>query len=323
MDRAVIIKSAGGPEVLKSEPVTVGEPGDGQVRLRHTAIGVNFHDCYVRSGLYSTLPLPGIPGLEAVGIVDAVAPDVVDFRAGDRVGYISLKYGGYASARLIDASALIRLPQELDDRTAAATLLRGLTAQALVHQVFPIRAGHVVLVHAAAGGVGRLLCQWARHLGAKVIGTVGNEEKALLARESGCAHTILYRTENFVERVRALTAGRGVDVVYDSVGKDTFAGSLQALAIRGHLVNFGQSSGRIEPFSISSLFEKSNSVTRPSVFHYFKGSDRDAMLQSLFSALADRVITADHHHEYALEDASKAHADLEARKTAGAVLLIP
>lgn len=323
MDRAIVIREVGGPEVLKSESVTVGAPGNGQVRLRHTAIGVNFHDCYVRSGLYSTLSLPGIPGLEAVGVVDAVGPDVVDFRPGDRVGYIAREYGGYASARLIAASVLIRLPQSLDDRTAAATLLRGLTAQALVRQVFPVRAGHSVLVHAAAGGVGRLICQWARHLGATVIGTVGNEEKASLARESGCEHTILYRTENVVDKVRVITKGRGVDVVYDSVGKDTFAGSLQSLAIRGHLVNFGQSSGPIEPFSISMLFEKSNSVSRPNVFHYFTGPDREAMAQTLFSALADRVLTADHRHEYAFEDAAKAHADMEARKTAGAVLLIP
>ena len=192
-----------------------------------------------------------------------------------------------------------------------------------MRQVFPIRVGNTVLVHAAAGGVGRLLCQWARHLGATVIGTVGNEEKALLAQSSGCEHTILYRTENFVEKVRTLTNGRGVDVVYDSVGKDTFHGSLQSLAIRGHLVNFGQSSGPIEPIRISMLFEKSNSISRPGVFHYFTGPDRDTMAQALFLALADRVITADRYHEYAFEDVAKAHADMEGRKTAGAVLLIP
>ena len=323
MDRAIVLRTTGGPAVLKSEPIAVGAPGSGQVRLIHTAIGVNFHDCYVRSGLYSTLPLPGTPGLEAVGRVDAVGPDVVDFHPGDRVGYITRQYGGYATARLIDASALIRLPDSLDDRTAAATLLRGLTAEALVCQVFPVRAGHTVLVHAAAGGVGRLLCQWASHLGATVIGTVGSEEKAALARASGCAHTILYRTENVVEKVREITNGRGVDVAYDSVGKDTFVGSLQSLAMRGHLVNFGQSSGPIEPFSITTLFEKSNSVLRPNVFHYFTEPNRDSMAKILFAALADRVITADHHHEYAFDNVSKAHADMEARKTAGAVLLIP
>ena len=323
MDRAVVIREAGGPEVLKSEPVNVGAPGSGEVRLRQTAIGVNFHDCYVRSGLYSTLAFPGIPGLEAVGVVDAIGSGVVGFRPGDRVGYITRAYGGYASARLIDSRVLIRLPDSLDDRTAAATLLRGLTAQMLVRQVFPVGAGHTVLVHAAAGGVGRLLCQWAHHLGATVIGTVGSEEKAGLARSSGCEHTILYRTENFVERIAAITNGRGVDVVYDSVGKDTFLGSLQSLAIRGHLANFGQSSGPIEPFRISMLFDKSNSISRPGVFHYFTGADRDSMAQALFSALADGVISADRHHEYAFEEAGKAHADMEARKTAGAVLLLP
>jgi NADPH2:quinone reductase len=322
MDRAVVIRGAGAPEVLKTESITVGSPGRGQVRLRHTAIGVNFHDCYVRSGSYKTLALPGIPGLEAVGVVDEVGPDV-DFSPGDRVGYITREYGGYASARLIDSSVLIRLPDGLDDRTAAATLLRGLTAQMLVRQVFPVRAGQTVLVHAAAGGVGRLLCQWAHHLGATVIGTVGSEEKAKIAHASGCDHTILYRTENFVDKVRTITNGRGVDVAYDSVGKDTFFGSLQSLALRGHLANFGQSSGPIEPFPITLLFEKSNSVSRPAVFHYFVGEARDSMAQALFSALADRVITADDYHEYALQDASTAHADMEARKTAGAVLLIP
>ncbi len=192
----------------------------------------------------------------------------------------------------------------------------------LAHQVFPVQAGHVVLVHAAAGGVGRLLCQWAKHLGATVIGTVGSEEKARIASANGCDHSILYRTENFVDKVLAITDRRGADVAYDSVGKDTFLGSLQCLAIRGHLANFGQSSGPIEPFRVSLLFEKSNSISRPGVFHYFTGSDRDAMSKTLFSALADGTITADRHHDYAFDDVAQAHRDMEARKTAGAVLLV-
>jgi NADPH:quinone reductase len=191
MDQAIVLREPGAPAVLKSEGVAVGAPGNGQVRLRQTAIGVNFHDCYVRSGLYKTLALPGIPGLEGVGVVDAVGPGAGDFAIGDRVGYITLGYGAYATARIIDSSLLVRLPASLDDRTAAATLLRGLTAQVLVQQVFPVRPGHTVLVHAAAGGVGRLLCQWAHHLGATVIGTVGSEDKARLARSNGCDHTIL------------------------------------------------------------------------------------------------------------------------------------
>jgi len=321
MDQAIVIRAAGGPDVLRCESVTVGAPGPGEVRLRQSFVGVNFHDCYVRSGAYTTLQLPGIPGLEAVGSVEAVGPDVHAFAIGDHVGYITRAYGSYASARIIDAAMLVRLPAWLDDRTAAATLLRGLTAQMLVCQVFPVRADHTVLVHAAAGGVGRLLCQWASHLGATVIGTVGSEEKARIAANSGCSHTILYRSEDFVERVRAITAGRGVDVVYDSVGKDTFLGSLQALAVRGHLANFGQSSGVIDPFRISLLFDKSNSISRPGVFHYFVGAERDAMARALFAALEHGVITAERPHEYAFVDAAQAHHDLEQRMTAGAVLL--
>jgi NADPH2:quinone reductase len=321
MDHAVVLREPGAPATLKVEPIEVGSPGPGQIKIRQTFAGVNFHDCYVRSGLYKTLSLPGIPGLEAVGVVEEVGKSVDAFRPGDRVGYLTQAYGGYASKRLIEADVPVRIPDRIDDRTVASTLVRGLTAQMLTHYVFPVRAGHTVLVHAASGGVGRLLCQWAKHLGATVIGTMGSEAKAQLARKSGCDHTILYRTENFVDRVRALTNGRGVDVVYDSVGKDTFLGSLDALAMRGHLVNFGQASGPIEPFLISRLFAKSNSITRPNVFHYYLGPDRSAMTERLFQALADGIITADQCEEYALADAAQAHADMEARKTTGAVLL--
>jgi NADPH2:quinone reductase len=237
--RAIILGTPGAPEVLKPEPITLAAPGEGQVLLRHTAIGVNFHDCYVRSGLYATLPLPGVPGLEGVGVVEAVGPGVSGLRPGERVVYMTREYGGYATARLISASQLFKVPDGLDDRTVASSFLRGLTAFALVRQVTAIRPGQTMLVHAAAGGMGRLVCQWASHLGATVIGTVGSEEKAVAARENGCTHTILYRTENFVDRVRDITGGRGVDVAYDSVGKDTFEGSIKALALRGHLVNFG------------------------------------------------------------------------------------
>jgi NADPH2:quinone reductase len=243
MSRAIVLREPGPPEVLKVESVEVGAPAAGQIRLRQTYVSVNFHDCYVRSGLYKTLPLPGIPGLEGVGVVEAVGPGVTAFREGDRVAYFTGAYGGYAEARLIDANLPVRIPDDLDDRTIAASWLRGLTAQMLAYSVFPIRAGQTVLIHAAAGGVGRLLSQLAHHLGATVIGTVGSPEKAELARQAGCDHTILYRQENFVDRVREITAGRGVDVAYDSVGKDTFLGSLDVLAKRGHLCNFGQSSG--------------------------------------------------------------------------------
>ena len=322
MARAIVMRAPGGPEVLKVENVDVGQPGPGQARLRQTAAGVNFHDIYVRTGLYKTLTLPGIPGLEAVGVVEAIGAGVDQVKVGDRVGCLTATYGGYAEARLVDAELLIKLPAAVDDHTAAATLLRGLTAQMLAHHVHKIGAGQTVLVHAASGGVGRLLCQWAHHAGATVIGTVGSEEKARSARDNGCDHVILYRTENFVERVQAITGGRGVDVAYDSVGKDTFMGSMTCLARLGHMVNFGQSSGPVDPVPMSLLFQKSNSVTRPNLFHYIADrSRRDEMAASLFRALADGVVTPGSTHAYRFEDVGRAQQDMEDRKTAGAVIL--
>ncbi len=324
MAKAIVMYAAGGPEVLRLEQVDVGEPGAGQVRVRQSAVGVNFHDIYVRTGLYRTLALPGVPGIEAVGTVEAMGVDVKHLKPGDRIGYVTSAYGAYTDTRLLDAQLAIPLPDWLDDRAAAATLVRGFTAQALLHQVYKVKAGDVILVHAASGGVGRLLCQWAHRLGATVIGTVGSEEKARLARENGCAHTILYRKENFAERVRDITGGRGVEVAYDSVGKDTFLGSLNSLARLGHLVNFGQASGPVEPISMSQLAQNSTTVTRPIVFHYLEDrARREAMTQSLFSALRDGVITAGAYHVYSLADAGKAQRDMEERKTTGAVLLIP
>jgi len=324
MARAIVMRAPGGPEVLKVERVEVGQPGPGQVRLRQTAVGVNFHDIYVRTGLYQTLPLPGVPGLEAVGVVEAVGPGVDQVRVGDRAGCLTRAYGAYADERLVDADLLIKLPDAVDDRTAAATLLRGLTAQMLVHQVHAMRPGLTILVHAASGGVGRLLCQWAHHMGASVIGTVGSEEKARSARENGCDHVILYRTEDFVERVQAITGGRGVDVAYDAVGKDTFMGSMTCLARLGHMVNFGQASGPVDPIPMSLLFQKSNSVTRPNMFHYLEDpSRREQMTASLFTALANGVITPGALHEYRFEDIGRAQQNMEDRKTAGAVILVP
>ncbi|HEX4893060.1 MAG TPA: quinone oxidoreductase, partial [Hyphomicrobiaceae bacterium] len=250
MAKAILLRETGGPEVLRLEDVDVRAPGAGEVRLRQTAVGVNFHDCYVRSGLYKTLKLPGIPGLEAAGTIEAVGPEVANFRAGDRVAYFTAAYGGYASERIIRAGELVRLPDAIDDRTAAAIMVKGLTAHMLVHLVYQIRPGNRILVHAAAGGVGTLLCQWASKLGAEVIGTVGSPEKGEIARRAGCRHVILYRSENFVERVKEITGGKGVDVAYDSVGRDTFLGSLNCLARLGHLVNFGQSSGPVAPFEV-------------------------------------------------------------------------
>ncbi|HAD64250.1 MAG TPA: quinone oxidoreductase, partial [Alcanivorax sp.] len=294
MATAMIMHEAGGPQVLRPETVTVGEPGPGQVRLKQTAIGVNFHDIYVRSGLYQTLTLPGIPGLEAAGVVEAVGEGVTAFAAGDRVAYTSGNYGAYADQRLIDAGRLVRLPDDIDDVLVAGMMVRGLTARILLTDVFPVREGSIILVQAAAGGVGQLLCQWARHLGATVIGTVGSQDKAERARRHGCHHVILYREQNVVDTVKQLTDGRGVDVAYDSVGKDTFYDSLACLAPRGHLVNFGQSSGPVEPLAMPRLAAGSFTVVRPMLGHYTADpADRDAAADAFFQALRDGILTPD------------------------------
>jgi NADPH:quinone reductase len=324
MATAMIMHEAGGPDVLRLEDITVGEPGPGQVRLKQTAIGVNFHDIYVRSGLYQTLTLPGIPGLEAAGVVEAVGEGVTAFAAGDRVAYTSGNYGAYADQRLIDAGRLVRLPDDIDDVLVAGMMVRGLTARILLTDVFPVREGSIILVQAAAGGVGQLLCQWARHLGATVIGTVGSQDKAERARRHGCHHVILYREQNVVDTVKQLTDGRGVDVAYDSVGKDTFYDSLACLAPRGHLVNFGQSSGPVEPLAMPRLAAGSFTVVRPMLGHYTADpADRDAAADAFFQALRDGILTPDDPVRYALQDVGQAHDDMEARRTHGAVVLMP
>jgi NADPH2:quinone reductase len=323
MAEAIVLRETGGPEVLRLERIDVGPPAAGEVRIRQTAIGVNFHDCYVRSGLYKTLRLPGIPGLEAAGVVEEAGPGVVSPKAGDRVAYFTAGYGGYASVRNIRASDLVRLPATIEDRTAAAVMVKGLTAHMLVDRVHKIVPGKRVLVHAAAGGVGLLLCQWANRLGAEVIGTVGSPEKAELAQKNGCRHTILYREEDFVARVKELTGGRGVDVAYDSVGRDTFQGSLDCLARLGHLVNFGQSSGPVEPFAVARLSGGSWSVTRPMLFHYtVDPAERDRMAEALFGALTDGTLHLETPRTFELAEAAIAHRALEARETTGAVVLL-
>jgi NADPH:quinone reductase len=322
MPEAIILREAGGPDALRMEQVEVRAPEPGEVRLRQRAIGVNFHDCYVRSGLYRTLKLPGIPGLEASGTVEEVGGGVEGFKPGDRVAYFTSAYGGYASERLIDARHLVKVPASISDQVAAAIMVKGLTAQVLVQQVHRIGPGMTVLVHAAAGGVGQLLCQWASHLGARVIGTAGSKEKAAIARRAGCEAVILYREEDLVARVRELTEGRGVDVAYDSVGKDTFYGSMDCLAELGHLVNFGQSSGPVEPMPIAMLSKGSYSVTRPMLFHYARGRARlDAMAAALFHAIAAGVLKVEQPLLLPLGEAAEAHRALEGRQTSGAVVL--
>ncbi|GEO19002.1 quinone oxidoreductase family protein [Microvirga aerophila] len=324
MADAIVLREHGGPTSLELESIETGRPGIGELRIRQTAIGVNFHDVYVRSGLYQTLALPGIPGIEAAGVVEEVGPGVSGFAVGDHIAYVTAGYGAYASERILPADLALRLPSAISDEVAATVLLRGLTADMLMRQVHRVQAGDEVLVHAAAGGVGRLLCQWISHLGATVIGTVGSAAKAELARKAGCRHTILYREENFVERVRELTGGHGVGVVYDSVGRDTFFGSLDCLAVRGHLVNFGQSSGSVAPFEVSRLAARSNSVTRPILFHYIALREaRERMAADLFDLLAQGVLSAEPGKAFPLAQAATAHAELESRLAPGPLLLIP
>lgn len=324
MTQAIVLRSPGDAGVLRLEPISVGTPGPGELRLRQTAIGVNFHDVYVRNGLYRTLPLPGIPGIEAVGVIEAVGPDAGEFRVGDRVGYVSAGYGAYAAERLLPATMAIPLPDWLDDRIAAAVLVRGLTVQVLTRMVHAVRAGDRVLVHAAAGGVGRMLCQALRALGAQVIGTAGSPEKAVIARAAGCDAVILYRQEDFVARVHDLTAGRGVAVAYDSVGRDTFLGSLECLAVRGHLVNFGQASGAVPPFEVARLAARSTSLSRPILFHYLTDrAERDALVGWLFDALRAGVLSIEGGTTFPLAQAGSAHAALESRQAAGPIILLP
>lgn len=314
----------GGPELLKTEAIEVGAPGPGQIALRHTAIGVNFHDVYVRSGQYRTLPLPGIPGIEAVGRVEAVGTGVQGLVAGDRVGYITGQYGCYASHRLLAAELAIPLPDSLGDVQAASLLLKGLTVEMLVNGVHRVRAGERVLVQAAAGGVGRLLVRWLVHLGAVVIGTAGSDEKAAIARAAGCAEVILYRREDVAQRVRDITGGRGVEVVYDGVGRDTFAGSLASLGRCAHLVNFGQASGPVAPLTMAELAVRSTTLSRPIVFHYAEKRDSlQAMSASVFAALAGGWLAPEPALELALTQAAQAHGLLESGKAMQPIVLKP
>jgi NADPH2:quinone reductase len=322
---AVVASRHGGPEVLIYQDVELAEPGPGEVRVRHTAIGVNFIDVYFRQGAY---PGPGFPlplGKEACGVVDAVGPGVTEVHAGDRVAYGFAPLGAYAGARLIGAEHLVHVPDGIDDRVVAAIMLKGMTAEYLLHRTCAVKKGDFVLVHAAAGGVGLLLCQWARHLGARVIGTVGTDEKAALAANNGCEHTIVYSREDVSGRVRALTAGAGVRVVYDSVGKDTFASSLDCLAPRGMLALFGQSSGKVAPIDPQILNAKGSLfLTRPSLAHYVgERAELVASADAVFGAVREGTLSVKVGAEYALKDAAKAHADLEARRTTGSTVLIP
>ena len=324
MTGAIVVREPGGPEVLEWTEVELGKLGPGDVLLRHKAVGLNFIDVYQRTGLYP-VQLPFTPGMEGAGVVEQVGAEVTDLQAGDRVAYTGNgPPGAYAEARVLPASRLVPLPDVVDDVTAAGVMLKGCTVEYLIRRTFPVKAGHWVLLHAAAGGVGLIACQWLRAVGANVIGTVGSETKAELAKRHGCKHVILYREQDVAARVRELTDGRGVDVVYDSVGKDTFEASLDSLRPRGMLVSFGNASGPVEPFSPLLLAQKGGLfVTRPALRHYY--TDREESHEgcvAVLDAVVDGTITVPVHQTYPLRDVQKAHRELEARNTTGSTVFV-
>lgn len=325
MAAAIRVHEFGGPEVLTLEEMALGAPGPGQVKLRHTAIGLNFIDTYFRSGLY-TPPngLPFIPGNEAAGVIVQIGEGVSGFRPGDRVAYGS-SLGAYCSERIMPAAPLVKLPDSIADETAAAMMLKGMTARYLLRQTHKVKAGDTLLVHAAAGGVGQILCQWATHLGATVIGTVGSAAKAEIARECGAAYVINYSEENFVERVKEITEGALCDVVYDGVGQATYPASLDCIKPRGLFASFGNASGAIKDFSLLALSQKGSLyATRPTLFTHI--STRDDLLANasdLFEVVGSGVVKIPVNQRYRLAEAADAHRDLEARRTTGSTVLLP
>ncbi len=323
MVKAVRFHKTGGPEVLAYEDVDVGAPGQGEARVRHKVIGLNFIDTYHRSGLYP-LPLPSGLGLEAAGVVEAVGAGVTHVKAGDRVAYAGGPPGAYSGMRLIPADKLVKVPSGVSDEQAAAMMLKGLTVQYLIRRVYRVEKGETVLFHAAAGGVGLIACQWLKALGATVIGTVGSHEKARIAKAHGCDHTIVYTREKFPERVKEITGGRGVPVVFDSVGKDTFYGSLECLQPRGLVAVFGNGSGPVTGVDIGILAKGSYYVTRPTLMTYTAlRSDLEAGARELFGMVESGKVKIEINQRYALADAAKAHQDLEGRKTTGSTVFMP
>lgn len=325
MSKAIRIHAHGGPEALVYEDADPGRPGPGQILVKHTAIGLNFIDIYFRTGLYpAPNGLPLVPGGEAAGIVLELGEGVEGLKVGDRVAYV-INTGAYAEQRVIAADRVVTIPDGISDEQAAAMMLKGMTAEYLVRRTFKVRPGGTILYHAAAGGVGLILGQWAKHLGATVIGTASSPEKAELARAHGYDHVIDYRTQDFVSEVARLTDGRKCDVVYDSVGKDTFPGSLDCLRPLGTFVSFGQSSGPIPPFNIALLAQKGSLfATRPTLFVYnAKREDLETSAKALFDVVLNGIVEIKINQTYALKDAGRAQTDLEGRKTTGATVLIP
>ncbi|MBC6405851.1 MAG: quinone oxidoreductase [Rhodospirillales bacterium] len=320
----VIAKEAGGPEVLEIKSRPLGTPGEGQVLLRQTAVGLNYIDTYHRSGLYP-LAMPSGIGLEAAGVIEAVGPSVHDLAAGDKVAYGTGPIGAYASARVMPAASLVRLPEGVDDRMAAAMMLKGLTVHYLIRQLYPVKEGETVLFHAAAGGVGLIACQWLEALGARVIGTVGSAEKGALARAHGCHHIINYRDEKVPERVKELTDGEGVPVVFDGVGKDTWEMSLDCLQPCGLMVSFGNASGAVPPVNLAQLSAKGSlTVSRPTLMTYTRTpARRQAMARELFRRVKVGEVSIRIDQTYPLREAEQAHRELEGRKTTGSTVLLP
>ena len=325
MVKAIRIHRTGGPDAMRWEDVEVGAPGPGEVRIRHEAVGLNYIDVYFRTGLYPAPSLPFSPGMEGAGVVEAVGEGVDALAVGDRVAYAAPPVGSYAEQRLMPADKVVKVPAGIDSRQAAAMMLQGMTVEYLLRRTYPVRAGETILFHAAAGGVGLIACQWAKHLGATVIGTVGSDEKAELARAHGCDHPIVYTREDFTDRVRELTDGAGVPVVYDAVGRDTFAGSLDCLRPRGMLVSFGQSSGKVDPFDVGILSAKGSLyVTRPTLMTYTASrADLEASAQALFDVVAGGAVRITVNQTFPLAEAADAHRALESRRTTGSTILVP
>ena len=325
MSKAIRIYETGGPDLLRWEEYDPGQPAAGEALVRHEAVGLNFIDVYQRTGLYPLPSLPAVLGLEGAGIVEAVGEGVTEFAAGDRVAYAAVPPGAYAEKRLIPAHRLVKLPDAISTQQGAAMMLQGMTARYLLRGCYDVKAGDTILIHAAAGGVGLIVCQWAHHLGATVIGTVGSEAKAELARAYGCDHAILYNQEDFAERTREITGGKGVDVVYDSVGQATFMKSLDCLRPMGMMASFGQSSGMVPAFDPGLLSAKGSLfLTRPTLMTYT--AEREALLahaRDLFEVVQSGAVKIEIRQTYPLSEAARAHQDLEARKTTGSTILLP
>lgn len=322
--KAIRIAKSGGPEVLTLQDIDLPPPRTGDVRIKHTAIGVNFIDTYQRSGLYP-VPLPSGLGLEAAGVVEAIGDNVTAVAKGDRVAYCTGPIGSYAEANNVPADRLVKLPPGISDETAAAALLKGMTAQYLLKRTYPLMTGQTIVFHAAAGGVGLIACQWAKHLGATVIGTVGSDEKVTLAKENGCAHVLNTRAGDWSARVREITGGNGAPVVYDGIGKDTFMSSLDCLAVRGMLVSFGNASGAVPAFEPGILSAKGSLyLTRPTLFHYTRTPrELQETADDLFAVIQSGVVKIAIHQRFPLAEARQAHEALHSRATTGATLLLP